>query len=171
VLGFVFVGTGLVGYVTPGLPGTVFMILALACFIKGANDRQVAWLLNHPQFGHVLRDWHENKWISARIKTISVSCIVFFSTLSIVALSPVWTRKASLLVIPVSIAVTGVAGVAYILTRRTKPLGAARPGSEFLIDKAPGDVLTLSGGDSNAGAGDDLASLVTRQESDRSVGG
>lgn len=124
MLGFGFVGTGIVGYLTPGLPGTVFMILALGCFIKAANGKQIAWLLSHPQFGHILRDWHENKWISARIKAVSVSCIVFFSLLSVFMLRPVWTRKPSLVVIPVSIVSMAIGGVAYILTRRTKPVGA-----------------------------------------------
>ena len=167
--GFLFIGLGIVGYLTPGLPGTVFMILALGCFVKGANDRQVAWLLNHPQFGHILRDWHENKWISARIKVVSVSCIVFFGTLSILALRPVWTRKASLLVIPASIAVTGTAGVTYILTRRTKPSAPASPGSEFLVDEAPGDVFASSGSEADPVTGDDLAPLGTGHDPERSI--
>lgn len=165
-VGFTFLSAGLVGYWVPGLPGTVFMILALGAFMKGANEKQVAWILNHPLFGHILRDWHENKWISARVKVISVSCVVFFSTVSIIALRPVWTRKATLVVIPVSIAVTAVAGVAYILSCRTKPSSAtAGPRAQLGVDVTPGEVFSLARGEADPGAGDD-ASFDARHEAE-----
>lgn len=170
LVGFVLVGVGLVGVFVPGLPTTVFLILALASFTKGANDRQIAWLLNHPRFGPVLRDWRENQWITGRVKTIAVSSIVVFSGLSIVMLRPVWTRKPSLLVIPATIGVAALGGVAYILTRRTKPSTSAGPTAEFRVDEAPGQVLTLATCEADAAASGDSATFGGRDKANRTVG-
>lgn len=169
-LGFLFLGIGIVGYVTPVLPGTVFMIIALSCFIKGANERQVQWILNHPWFGHILRDWSENKWISARVKWIASACIVIFSGLSIAMLYPKWSSEPRLIVIPASITVLAVIGVTYIVTRRTKPAKGSPSGSpanEVFINEPPREVFAPPLGQSDTGRGDRLSGAVGESEGER----
>ena len=105
-------GCGFIGLVVPGWPTTVFWIVALYCF-KRSSPRFEAYLLNHPLLGATLRDWDENKWISRRVKAISCGCICIFSGLAI------WfAPKISVKAI---VGLLAVAGIAYILTRRTKP--------------------------------------------------
>lgn len=114
-LGLLFVASGLVGVVVPGWPTTVWLILALFCFKKG-SERLEAWLLDHKLFGPTLRDWDENKWMSAQAKAWSCSCIALFSGAAAWALSSrPWVAAG--------IAGFGLVGVTYILTRRTKPAG------------------------------------------------
>ena len=55
-LGLFFVALGFVGAFLPVLPTTPFLILAAACFARSSR-RLETWLLEHPRFGPLLRDW------------------------------------------------------------------------------------------------------------------
>jgi uncharacterized membrane protein YbaN (DUF454 family) len=69
--GLVAVGIGIVGVVTPGLPGTVFLIVALFCF-KRSSPRLERWLLEHPRLGPTLRDWELHRSIRPRTKVVAI---------------------------------------------------------------------------------------------------
>lgn len=116
LLGLVLTGVGIAGYILPGLPGTVFIIIALWCF-KRSSSRMESWLLNHKWFGSILRDWDENHWISARVKWISVGSIWLFGIGSIVRIHNPWIIGSVLLL--------AIAGTVYILMQKTKPNQAA----------------------------------------------
>lgn len=110
VTGLALVGVGFVGIVLPGLPTTIFMIMALFCFKKGSS-RFENWLLDHKRFGPTLRDWDKNRAIKRRTKTVAISTMWLFSTASILIVQNVWF----------SLAVVGVAliGTWYIVSRKT----------------------------------------------------
>jgi uncharacterized protein len=109
--GFCLVGIGTLGFFVPGLPATVFFILALYCFTKGANEVWRERLLNHKVVGSTLRHWEEHRSISRRIKW--VSCLAIFVSVGFsVAVIPVLWVKGLVLAV-------GIAGIAYILTRKT----------------------------------------------------
>lgn len=60
ILGFVFVGLGVLGVIVPGLPTTVFILLAGYCWAKSSR-RFHGWLLRHKVFGKMLTDWQERR--------------------------------------------------------------------------------------------------------------
>lgn len=60
MLGLMFVGLGYVGVMVPGVPTTIFLILATGCFAKGSSKMH-DWIINHPQFGTVISDWNEKR--------------------------------------------------------------------------------------------------------------
>lgn len=119
VLGLTFTGLGFVGMVVPGMPTTICLILAVACFSRSHRGFEL-WLLNHKWFGAQLRDWEQNKWISTRVKAISCSAIIFFTVFSLFVIPPLWVKGL--------VALLAVIGVGYILTRVTRPLDAPYPG-------------------------------------------
>ena len=67
VVGWLFVATGVVGIVLPGLPTTPFLLLAAFCFSKG-SERVHDWLVAHPRLGTPIREWREHGAISRRAK-------------------------------------------------------------------------------------------------------
>jgi len=75
VLGWTFVGLGLVGLLVPVLPTVPFLIVAAYCFEKG-SPRLHAWLLNHKRLGPPLRDWQESRVIRLRAKVLATFCIL-----------------------------------------------------------------------------------------------
>ena len=73
--GFVCLGLGWLGLITPGMPGFVFLIGALFCFGKG-NPKWAQRMLDHPAYGPPLRDWTERRFVSRKAK---ISAIVFMA--------------------------------------------------------------------------------------------
>ncbi|MCE9559235.1 MAG: YbaN family protein [Armatimonadetes bacterium] len=121
-LGLLLTAVGFIGYVTPGLPGTVFLVLALGCFKKG-SPRFEHWLLNHRLFGRVLSDWDDNRWMPKRAKILSVSMIWLFTIASVWRIQDTHIGELSIgqLWIKASLVLLAVIGTWYILRLQTKP--------------------------------------------------
>lgn len=76
VCGFLLLGLGIVGYITPGLPGTIFVILAAGCFAK-SSPRFEKWILEHPKFGPPVRAWRLNKSMPIKAKWMATGGMTF----------------------------------------------------------------------------------------------
>ena len=79
----IFVILGFIGALIPGMPTTVFLILAAWSASKGWPQMD-AWLLNHPKYGGTLRSWRENgtvprkaKWFASIMMLISAMIMLF----------------------------------------------------------------------------------------------
>jgi uncharacterized membrane protein YbaN (DUF454 family) len=59
--------TGIVGIFVPLLPTAPFVLLAAFCFSRG-SARCERWLLEHPRFGPMVRDWRERRAVPLRAK-------------------------------------------------------------------------------------------------------
>ena len=73
----IFVILGFIGALLPGMPTTVFLILAAWAASKGWPQMD-EWLLNHPKYGQTLRAWRESgtvprkaKWFASIMMLIS----------------------------------------------------------------------------------------------------
>jgi uncharacterized membrane protein YbaN (DUF454 family) len=64
--------TGVVGIFLPLLPTTPLVILAAFCFSRGCL-RCERWLLGHPRFGPMVRDWRRHHVIPLRAKQIATA--------------------------------------------------------------------------------------------------
>lgn len=111
-LGFIFLGLGGVGVVTPGLPTTIFCILALWAF-KRSSPKMEAWLLNHRVFGPTLRDWEKDHSIKFRTKVIAITMLWVMICISLCFVRPV---------VQGILLVTAVAVSLFIWTRKTTPI-------------------------------------------------
>jgi uncharacterized protein len=70
VLGVVFLVVGVTGIVLPLVPGTVFLILAAACFTR-SSPRIEKWLVSHPVLGPPVVKWRETGAIPRWVKWIA----------------------------------------------------------------------------------------------------
>lgn len=84
-----FVILGFIGAILPGMPTTVFLILAAWAASKGWPQMD-DWLLNHPKYGPTLRDWRAHgtvprkaKWLASIMMLIS-GIIMLFTTAPLV---------------------------------------------------------------------------------------
>jgi uncharacterized membrane protein YbaN (DUF454 family) len=49
-----------IGFVTPGIPFSIFLVFSAYCFAK-VNPKMHAWLYNHKWFGPFLTNWGEKR--------------------------------------------------------------------------------------------------------------
>ena len=103
VLGFVFVGLGFVGAVLPGMPTTVFLILAAWCFSK-SSDRFREWLMTHPRFGPVLQAWHKTRAIPVAAKCAAVGSMALSLSVTTFLIASSWQLPAILAAVLLPIA-------------------------------------------------------------------
>ena len=102
-LGWLCVGLAFVGVFVPGIPTTIFLIIALWAFTKSSEKLRL-WLLNHKRFGPILNNWQEHKVVPRRAKILmvvlmSLAVILFYYSLQSLILT------IGLIIILVSVAI------------------------------------------------------------------
>ncbi|MGI9612737.1 MAG: YbaN family protein [Acidimicrobiales bacterium] len=75
VAGLSCVGVGGIGIVVPGLPTTVFFIMAAWCFSR-SSERLENWVLQLPGIGAMVRDYRAGLGMPRRAKVFAIGCIV-----------------------------------------------------------------------------------------------
>lgn len=70
VCGALCLALGVIGIVLPLLPTTPFVLLAAYCFSQG-SARYEQWLLAHPRFGPMVRDWRNHHAVPLRAKQVA----------------------------------------------------------------------------------------------------
>lgn len=109
LLGFAFLGLGLVGVFLPLLPTTPFVLLAAACFAQ-SSERMHRWILANETFGPMVRDWEQKRCVSCRVKVIAIASMVVVGGLSIfLALDTMtWRLAGGALLLTGSLVVLGL---------------------------------------------------------------
>lgn len=107
--GLLSVAAGGIGVIVPGLPTTVFFILAAACFAR-SNPRFERWVLDLPKVGPMVRDHRAGLGMPRRAKVVAVTMILVFATASGVF---VIGNRA----IGATVMACGLVGAAYVLFR------------------------------------------------------
>ncbi|MFC3693341.1 YbaN family protein [Chenggangzhangella methanolivorans] len=110
--GVVLTGVGVVGVILPVMPGTVFLILAAACFARG-SPRLEALLLNHPKLGPSVIAWRRDGAIPVKAKAMAFAGMALSIALVSVSGAPpiaVWATIAFV-----------AAGALYVGTRPSRP--------------------------------------------------
>ena len=79
--GWVAVAIGSIGIVVPGLPTTVFFIVAAACFSR-SSPRFEQWVLSRPGIGPMVRDYRAGLGMPSRAKVAAIASIVVVCGLS-----------------------------------------------------------------------------------------
>jgi uncharacterized membrane protein YbaN (DUF454 family) len=93
VLGLFCVGIGFVNHFIPGMPSTVFYLIALWAF-KRSSPRLERWILWKSPVGPALRDWEHDRSITLRTKIVAITFVWLGIGASIALLvyrhRPVW---------------------------------------------------------------------------------
>jgi len=105
--GLAAVVLGGIGIVVPGLPTTVFFIVAAWCF-SHSSPRLERWVLNLPRIGPMVGDYRAGLGMPRRAKAIAISLIAVFVTVSVVLFIGSWPWRLIVLAL-------GAIGVAYIM--------------------------------------------------------
>ena len=82
IFGFMFYCIGIIGYILPGLPGTIFIILGALCFLS-SYPKYYNRVVSNKNYGMVVRDFIEFKVIAKKSKIIILFSIWLFSLSSI----------------------------------------------------------------------------------------
>jgi len=77
-IGFICVGFAYIGVITPGIPFSIFLVIAAWAFAK-SSPKMEAWLYNHPWFGKFLTNWNTKRVFPTKGKYAMI--IVMSSTL------------------------------------------------------------------------------------------
>ena len=84
-LGFTCLGCAYIGVVTPGIPFSIFLIIAAFSFAR-SSDRMHKWLFNHKYFGPFLTNWGKYRVFPQRAKysmiiMMSISLVILWYSL------------------------------------------------------------------------------------------
>lgn len=112
VAGLIFLGIGILGYIVPGLPGTLFLLIA-AWLFSMSHPRLYGWMMTNRWFGRTLSDYRAGLGIPRRIKIVAVTAIVVSVTASVLfSIESGW--------IEVGLIALGLYGIYFILSRPTR---------------------------------------------------
>lgn len=111
IIGLICLGFGIIGYVIPGMPGTIWLIIAAALFVR-SSDRLYKFVVNNRFFGRQVRGFLETGEIPLKAKILSLSSMWLFSIISIFLTPYNWMFKASILLL-------SIIGTIYIISRPT----------------------------------------------------
>ncbi len=120
-LGLVCLGLGIVGYVMPGLPGTIWLIIAAALFVR-SSDRLYKFVVQNRLFGRPVRDFLETGAIPLRAKIMSLVSIWIFSSASLFLAPYGWLFDVPVLLL-------AIVGTIFIVSR---PRGGVKPNDQEL---------------------------------------
>ena len=110
-MGFLFLGIGILGYILPGLPGTILLIIATSFFMK-SNEKMYNWVISNPKFGKFVKKYLETNEIPRKIKIIAICSIIVFTSISML-----YSGYGILFKVPVLI--VSIWGIWFILSKKT----------------------------------------------------
>ena len=111
VFGIIFLTLGILGYILPGLPGTIFLIISASFFVRSSNT-MYNYVVNNRYFGKIVRTYFETKSMPIRAKYLAISSIIIFSGISIIWAPYNW-------IFDLIIIFLGIIGIIYIIRIKT----------------------------------------------------
>jgi len=102
--GTFFLCLGVVGIVLPILPTTPFLLLALACYLKGSR-RMYDWVMANRVLGSYLRNYMEGRGIPIKVKVATIALLWLTISLTVVLVLSDLLFQIILLVIALAVTV------------------------------------------------------------------
>lgn len=95
LLAYASLGTGIVGIFVPGLPTTVFILVAAWAATRGSETLR-RQLLTHPRFGPVIADWERYGAVSRRGKWMATLAMAACAVIVLVFVDRRWVWGVSI---------------------------------------------------------------------------
>lgn len=111
-VGLVCLALGIIGYILPGLPGTIWLIVAASLFVR-SSERLYNFVIRNKLFGRQVRGFMETGQMPFRAKVFSLGSMWAFTIISVV-----FAPYGLFFDLPVIL--LAIAGTIYILTRPTE---------------------------------------------------
>lgn len=107
--GWLCIAIGLVGVVVPGLPTTVFLLVAAWAFSR-SSPRFQEWLVEHPRFGPPVQAWRDQGAIPVKAKVLAVLMMSMSLTILIFYGGGGW-------IFPAAVGAIMAGAAAYVISR------------------------------------------------------
>lgn len=111
VAGTLSLSLGVIGIFIPGLPTTVFLLGAAACYVR-SSERLYSWLLKHRVFGKYIHDYRKHRAMPLKSKIIAL--IMMWTMIGLSAGIFIKDVKIKIIVV-----IAGVIGTVAILLVKT----------------------------------------------------
>ncbi len=116
LLAYASLGTGIIGVFVPGLPTTVFILIAAYAASRG-SERLHHYLLQHPRFGPMICDWQTHGAVSRRAKWAATLTMLACALVLLTIMLSVASHRGWMAALPIAC----MAAVAAWLWRRPEP--------------------------------------------------
>ena len=100
LLAYASLCVGIVGIFVPGLPTTVFVIIAAWAATRGSR-RLEARLLAHPHFGPVILAWRQHRAVPRQAKWTATWTMLACAAILLLAMAAVPSHRAWMVVLPI----------------------------------------------------------------------
>ena len=98
LLGFLCIGLGGVGVITPGLPTTPFLLLAFYCFSK-SSDRLKNWFMATALYDKYLKNYDQKRAMTMKQKVSILGFSAPFCIFAFWVMPSIWGRIALVIVV------------------------------------------------------------------------
>ena len=112
-LGLLFLALGILGFIVPGLPGTIWLIVAATFFVR-SSEKLYNFGVQNKYFGETVRDFLETGSMALKAKVFSLGSMWVFTGISIIWAPYGW------LFFKIPVLSLALVGTIYILSRPTK---------------------------------------------------
>lgn len=100
LLAYLSLGVGIVGIFVPGLPTTVFVLVAAWAATRG-SERLEQRLLAHPHFGPMIRAWRQHRAVPRRAKWAATWTMLLCAAVLLLVMAAVPSHRAWMVVLPI----------------------------------------------------------------------
>ncbi|MBE2279122.1 MAG: YbaN family protein [Ignavibacteriaceae bacterium] len=90
-LGILCIFLGIIGYIVPLMPGTVFLILSTFFFAR-SSEKMHNWMLEHKILGRFAKFYHEDAKMPLKAKIITVGLILVSISISLLIIYKPWNN-------------------------------------------------------------------------------
>lgn len=101
LLAYISLGIGIVGIFVPGLPTTVFVLVAAYAASRG-SQRLHGYLLQHPLFGSMIGDWQRHGAVSRRAKWAATLAMAACAALILLTMHWAGAHRSWMVMLPIA---------------------------------------------------------------------